>query len=64
MLRLLDKSFKLILNDKVIDVADIINNQYILREMQSHEVKNLVILEIRVVVGLNFEQKFLPNPWV
>jgi hypothetical protein len=46
MLRLSDRPFKLILNDEVIDVADVINNQYVLREAQSHEVKNHIVLEI------------------
>jgi hypothetical protein len=44
------------LNDEVIDVADVINNQYILREVQSHEVKNLVILEIALLVTESFIQ--------
>jgi hypothetical protein len=54
MLRLSDRLFKLILNDEVIDVVDVINNQYILREMQSHEVK--VILEIVLSVTESFIQ--------
>jgi hypothetical protein len=54
MLRLSDKSFKLILNDEVIDVVDVINNQYIFREMQSHKVK--VTLENVLSVTESFIQ--------
>jgi hypothetical protein len=54
MLRLSGRSFKLILNDEVIDVVDVINNQYILREVQSHEVK--VTLEIVLSVTESFIQ--------
>jgi hypothetical protein len=53
MLRLSNKLFKLILNDKVIDVANVINNQYILREMHSHEVKSLVIFKLFVLFILS-----------
>jgi hypothetical protein len=56
MLRLSDRSFKLILNDEVIDVVDVINNQYILREVQSHEVKNHVTFEIALSVTESFIQ--------
>jgi hypothetical protein len=56
MLRLSDKSFKLILKDEVIDVVDVINNQYIFREVQSHEVKNHVTFEIVLFVIESFIQ--------
>jgi hypothetical protein len=52
MLRLSDKSFKLILNDEVINVIEIINNQYIFREMQFYEVK--VTLEIILFIIKSF----------
>jgi hypothetical protein len=54
MLRLSGRSFKLILNDEVIDVANVINNQYVLREMHSHEAKNLVTLE-SIVLSVSSE---------
>jgi hypothetical protein len=54
MLRLSGKSFKLILNDKVINVADVINNQHVLRETQSHKVKNHIVLEIVLSITESF----------
>ena len=57
MLRLSDRSSRLILDDEVIDLADIINNQYILRDrdITNELIKSMILSIIKSTILLAIE---------